>query len=271
MANRTMVGFIGAGQMAMAIIRGIIAANLRQPNQLIAYDVGKAAMEMVRKLGVNTAASAEEVVSKSQIVFLAVKPHVVEPVLKQIKEGISFDQVIVSVAAGITLETMHKNLPAKIQTIRVMPNTPCLSGHGATAISPGPHASKANVEAVIKIFSSIGTVSEVDEKLLDAVTGLSGSGPAYVFMFIEALADGGVRAGLTRDIAMQLAVQLVKGSAIMVQETKSHPGELKDRVASPGGTTIAGIHALEKGGLRATVMDAVYAATLKSKEMGSKL
>lgn len=180
------------------------------------------------------------------------------------------DHVVISVAAGQTLATIAGHLEPKTQLIRVMPNTPCLVGQGVSAISAGPHARPESVAAIVKIFSAVGLAVELDEKYLDAVTGLTGSGPAFVYIFIEALADGGVRSGLPRDVAQRLAVQLVKGSVMMVEQTKQHPAELKDGVTSPGGTTIAGVHALEKGGFRGATMDAIYSATSRSKELGKQ-
>lgn len=177
--------------------------------------------------------------------------------------------LLISVAAGVTLAQIESKVPANVRVVRVMPNTPALVGQGATAIALGKSATKADEQIVLGIFGAVGTAYSVEEKMLDAVTGLSGSGPAYVFMFIEALADGGVRAGLPRPIALALAAQTVRGAASMVIETNAHPGELKDRVASPGGTTITGIHALERGGLRGVVMDAVLEAAKRATELGN--
>jgi pyrroline-5-carboxylate reductase len=261
------IGFIGGGQMAQAIIGGILKANLRDSKSLYVFDINKDAIEKVSKLGVNVEKSEVDVAKKSDVIFLAVKPNIVSEVLKKVRDEITESKLIVSIAAGITIDSMQSLLPKDSQVIRVMPNTPCLIGESAAAVSQGKSVTPKSTEIVMSIFSSVGLAVKVDEKYLDAVTGLSGSGPAYVFMFIEALADGGVRSGLPRDVAMDLAVQLVKGSAKMVQETKVHPGELKDRVASPGGTTIAGIHKLESGAFRASVIDAVYAATLRSQEL----
>ena len=265
------IGFIGGGQMAQAIIGGIIKAKLRETQSIHVFDVNIDLIEKFNKMGVQTQKSAKQVAQKSDIIFLTVKPNIVAPVLKEIAQDITKNKLIVSIAAGTTIDTIQKLLPSESQVIRVMPNTPCLVGESAAAISQGPFATKESMDIVFSIFSSVGLAVKLDERYLDAVTGLSGSGPAYVFMFIEALADGGVRSGLPRDIALDLAVQLVKGSAKMVQETKVHPGELKDRVASPGGTTIAGIHKLESGAFRASVIDAVYAATLRSQQLGSNL
>jgi pyrroline-5-carboxylate reductase len=232
------------------------------------FDRNAPKLEMIKELGAQAAGSAKEVAKQATIIFVAVKPYAIEAALKDIRDELTADKVLVSVAAGVTIETISRHLSQQTQVVRVMPNTPCLVGQGVSAVSPGPHATKESVAAVTKIFMAVGVAIEMDEKFLDAVTGLSGSGPAFVYIFIEALADGGVRSGLPRDVAMKLAVQLVKGSAMMVEQTKQHPGELKDKVTSPGGTTIAGIHALESAGFRGATMDAVYAATNRSRELG---
>ena len=202
------------------------------------------------------------------VIFLAVKPLYIGEVLNEIKSVVSGNsrKLVVSIAAGITISTME-NISRNTPIIRVMPNTPCMVGETAAAMSMGRHADDSHRDAVLTLMSAVGVCFEVPERLIGAVTGVAGSGVAYVFMFIEALADGGVRSGLPRDVAQQLAAQTLLGGAKMVLETGEHPGLLKDKVASPGGTTIAAIHALENGGLRSTVMNAVYAAFQKSEEL----
>jgi len=237
---------------------------------VVVYDRNPPKMQVIKDLGSVAAASATEVAQKATIVFLAVKPAGIQAAATEIRDHITGDKVVVSVAAGQTLATIEKYLLPNTQLVRVMPNTPCFVSQGVSAISAGPYAKKESVAAIVKIFSSVGLALELDEKHLDAVTGLSASGPAFVYIFIEALADGGVRSGLPRDVALRLAIQLVKGSAVMVEQTKTHPGELKDRVTSAGGTTIAGIHALEKAGFRGATIDAVYSATNRSKELGKQ-
>jgi len=257
--------------MCKAIVRGVVDAKLIKPEAIFAYDPNETQLKILRDLGCQTVTSLEALVRATAVIVLAVKPDVVPKVLKTITSHVTNDKLVVSVAAGTTLATLESLLPIKSRVIRVMPNTPCLVGQGVSAISAGKFSTNADVDSVKRLFDSIGISIVAEEKYLDAVTGLSGSGPAYVFQFIEALADGGVRAGLPRDIAMQLAMHLVKGSAHMVCETGTHPAVLKDNVASPGGTTIAGIHALEQGSLRAT-MNAVLAATVRARELGqSKL
>lgn len=202
--------------------------------------------------------------------FIAVKPQYVALVLQEVRPQLRPHTVIVSIAAGITLNTLKEAAGETARLVRVMPNTPCLVGETAAAMCLGGSASDSDAELVRTLFSSVGTIYRVDEKLLSAVTGLSGSGPAYVFVMIEALADGGVRAGLPRDIAQALAAQTVLGSAKMVLETGKHPGMLKDMVTSPAGTTIAGVHELEKAGVRAAFINAVHAATLRADELSNQ-
>jgi pyrroline-5-carboxylate reductase len=262
-------GFIGAGKMATAIIQGmirdgtsteLIAAS--DPNPMI-----RAAL--LGETGVCTFDSNAEVVGQSQVVVLAVKPQTMAPVLAELRPLLTPDHLVVSVAAGVSLATLTNGLGPDRRIIRAMPNTPALVGQGAAAYSLGSNAKESDAATVAGCLESIGIAFRVPESLLDAVTGLSGSGPAFVYIMIEALADGGVRAGLPREMAQALAAQTVLGSAKMVLETGQHPGLLKDQVASPGGTTIAGIHALEKGGVRAAFIDAVEAAYKRSIELAA--
>eukprot|EP00128_Syssomonas_multiformis_P001352 Colp12_sorted_trinity150504_noHs@8323 len=263
------LGFIGAGAMASAIIRGTIKAGVVSAQKVIASDPYPGMLEKYKDVGISTTSNNKDVFQFANVVILAVKPHIVVPVLKEAYDNgwITPKHMIISIAAGVTIGTIEANIPEAIPVVRVMPNTPCLVGASASGIAAGKAAAAGHVDLVSKIFSSIGVVHKVTETLLDAVTGLSGSGPAYVFLVIEALADGGVRSGLPRDVALSLATQTVFGAAKMVLETGSHPGVLKDQVCSPGGTTIAGVHALEQGGLRGSLIDAVYAATNRAKEL----
>lgn len=263
------IGFIGAGQMATALARGFIAAGVATPERVIACDVSlDAGRRFTEQTGAGIAATGAEVLSHAEVIFLAVKPQHMSGVLSDLRPHIKPEHLIVSIAAGVSLAKMVDGLGAAARLIRVMPNTPCLVGSGASAFARGGAASTPDGELVRGLLSTVGLAVEVPEKLLDAVTGLSGSGPAYVYQIIEALSDGGVRVGLPRDIATKLAAQTVLGAAQMVLTTGQHPGALKDAVTSPGGTTIAGLHALEQGGLRGILINAVQAATERSQQLG---
>ncbi|MGB0909759.1 MAG: pyrroline-5-carboxylate reductase, partial [Nitrospirales bacterium] len=213
--------------------------------------------------------SNEEAVKWATTVIIAVKPQVLPQVLKKIKKVMKKGHLVISVAAGVPILKIVACLPSNTSVIRAMPNTPAMVLQGATALAAGEDATQEQLVIATEIFEASGQVVVVEEKLMDAVTGLSGSGPAYVYVMIEALADGGVRMGLPRQVAHTLATQTVLGTAQMVLASGEHPGTLKDRVASPGGTTIAGLHELEQGGIRATLMNAVEAATRRSEELGS--
>jgi pyrroline-5-carboxylate reductase len=263
------IGFIGAGKMATALARGFLAAGLIKPDQLMACDVIEGARAAFnRETGGAVSVSIVEVIQFSEILFIAVKPQQVNEVLGAIKVAQNWGGLIVSIAAGVSLSRLENGLFPNARIIRVMPNTPALVGAAATGYALGHSATAEDGALAQKLFGAVGVAFSVKETLLDAVTGLSGSGPAYGFLMIEALSDGGVAAGLPRDIATRLAAQTLLGSARMVLETGMHPGALKDMVTSPAGTTIEGIHELEKGGLRATLMSAVRAASEKSKKLG---
>ena len=263
------IGFLGAGKMATALAKGFVHAGLVTSKQIIASDVHEdARTAFAREVGAKITASNAEVVKFAQVLILAVKPDQVAGVLAEIREEFSSTHLLVSIAAGVPLTKLEAGLATNAKVIRVMPNTPALVGASASAFATGKSATPADAALAQKLLSAVGVAYQVKESLLDAVTGLSGSGPAYVYMFIEALSDGGVAAGLPRDVATKLAAQTVLGGAKMVLETGQHPGALKDQVTSPGGTTIEGVHELEKGKLRATVMSAVRAATEKSKKLG---
>ncbi len=263
-------GFIGSGRMATALIHGMIRAGVATPQTITASDPLPAAREALeRETGASVHESSEPVVNASDILVLAVKPQSMATVLAMLRPMLGPRHLVISVAAGTTLATLSNGLGSSVRIVRVMPNTPALIGQGASAYAMGPGCDAADEAIVKSCLDSVGQAVRVPESLLDAVTGLSGSGPAFVYMMVEALADGGVRVGLPRDVAMMLATQTVIGAAMMVRETGLHPGELKDQVASPGGTTIAGIHALERAGLRAALMDAVEAATRRSTELSN--
>ena len=255
--------------MATAMARGLIAAGFSTRNSVRASDVVQAALaNFVKETGAQSGASNADVVKASDIVILAVKPQQMAGLLSEINSVVTAEHLVVSIAAGIPLATLSSALGEERRVVRVMPNTPCLVGAGALAFARGGGATPEDARLVEQLLSTVGIAFEVSEGLLDAVTGLSGSGPAYIFQVIEALSDGGVRMGLPRDIATRLTAQTVFGAAKMVLETGEHPGVLKDAVASPGGTTIAGLQALENGGLRGCLMNAVQAATQRSRELG---
>ena len=265
------IGFLGAGQMATALAKGWATAGLLDLTHSLASDPYQAAREKFQATtGIRATNSNAEVIAAADVLVLAVKPQMMNAVLPEAAATISAKHLVVSIAAGITLKQLAEWIGSDTRLVRVMPNTPCLVGASATGYSVGPKATAADGELVGKLFRSVGNAFAVPENLLDAVTGLSGSGPAYVYVMIEALADGGVRVGLPRDIALSLAAQTVFGAAKMVLETGSHPAALKDAVASPGGTTIAGLHALERAGFRAGLMDAVEAAAKRATELGQK-
>jgi pyrroline-5-carboxylate reductase len=263
------IGFIGAGRMATALARGFIASGVAKAENVVASDVSEAARRQFQETtDASFVATNQEAIVGRSIIVLAVKPQQIAAALDEIAGEVTADQLVVSIAAGVTLQAMRSQLGNGCRLVRVMPNTPCLVGRGASAFACDEGATRDDAETVRKLLETVGIAVEVPESQLDAVTGLSGSGPAYAFQIIEALSDGGVRVGLARDVATRLAAQTLLGAAQMVLETGQHPGELKDAVTSPGGTTIAGLHVLEQGGLRAALMNAVEAATRRSQELG---
>ena len=269
MSSAMKLGFLGAGKMASALAKGFIHAGLSAADSILASDPYEAALASIAKdAGIKTTSSNLDVLKFANVILLAVKPDQVNDVLAEARPHFTDKHLLVSIAAGITLARMESALPPGARVVRVMPNTPALVGASASAFALGKSAITEDAQLAQKLFSSVGIAYQVKESLLDAVTGLSGSGPAYVFLMIEALSDGGVAAGLPRDIATKLAAQTLLGSAKLLLETGQHPGALKDMVTSPGGTTIEGIHELEKGGLRAALMNAVRAASDKSRKLG---
>lgn len=262
------VGFIGAGQMAQALAQGFVRAALVKASQLIAYDPVPAAAQRFAEVVASSqrADSNAAVVQKAQILFLAVKPQSFPEVARQLAGKLGRDSLVVSILAGVPLSRLSAELITD-RVIRVMPNTPALVGQGASAFARGPATTAEDAALVKQLLQAVGSADEVEEKHLDAVTGLSGSGPAFAYVLIEALADGGVRMGLPRNLATSLAAQTLLGAAQMVLQGE-HPAVLKDRVASPGGTTIAGLQALEDRGVRGALIAAVEAATRRSIELG---
>jgi pyrroline-5-carboxylate reductase len=267
--KKKIIGFIGAGNMGEALVKGLLGSKKVKPAQIIVCDPLKKKLQyMSETYRIAAERSNCDVVRKADIIILAVKPIIVAKVLEEIKRDLSKEKLLISIAAGVTTHMITGQLLHRSPVIRVMPNTPAIVQEGASALFMGENATKDAEQTVIHIFNSIGeSVVIDDERLMDVVTGLSGSGPAFVFLFIEALADGGVKMGLKREIAFLLAVQTVFGASMLVKESTKHLGELKDMVTSPGGTTIAGLHILEKKGMRGVVMEAVEVATKRSREL----
>jgi pyrroline-5-carboxylate reductase len=262
------IGVIGAGKIGAAMARGIIRGGLASKENVMASDVSDALrVAIAEELGIKATPDNAELCSFADVVILAVKPQIVDPVAREIARKLGKTKLLVSVAAGVPLRRIETQLEPGARVVRVMPNICCVVGAGAAGYAAGAHATDKDMERVGAILNSFGIGMPVEEKFLDAVTGLSGSGPAYVFLFMEALADGGVQVGLSREVAVRLALQTVYGAARTALEGKKHLAELKDEVASPGGTTIAGLYALEQNGFRGSVMDAVVKATRRSREL----
>jgi pyrroline-5-carboxylate reductase len=264
------IGFLGTGNMAEALIKGLIGSGVVAATQIHGSDPRRErCQEMADRYGIHATTHNEDVVRHSEIVVLSVKPQILPKVLDEVAPHLKPSALIISIAAGTPVAAIERRLPPGTRVVRTMPNTPALVGAGATAIAAGSHAQDADVEATQRIFDAVGKTVVIEESQLDAVTGLSGSGPAYVFLIIEALSDAGVKMGLSRYNSQALAAQTVLGSAKLLIETNEHPGRLKDMVTSPGGTAIAGLHTLEAGGLRTTLINAVEAATNRSRELGA--
>jgi pyrroline-5-carboxylate reductase len=257
------------GQMARALADGMVAAGYCRSEQIVAFDPSPEARERFTAVLPSAAVQASNchAVEQAETVVLAVKPHQLRAVGEEIRAALSGKQLVVSIAAGVSIAQLSQWMDTR-RIVRVMPNTSCLVGQGVSAFAPGPEATEADVKAVEQMMGSVGLALHVDDKDLDSVTGLSGSGPAYVYLLIEALADGGVRVGLSRETALALAAHTVRGAAEMVIVEQQHPAVLKDRVTSPGGTTIAGLQVLEERGVRAAAIAAVEAATGRSRELG---
>lgn len=264
------IGFLGGGNMGRAIIEGLLKAGLYEKENIFVYDVSEKALSTLKnELGIETVKSSTELVKNVDTLILSVKPHILPIVLKECGKELTKKQVIISIAAGVTLDFLESQLSADYKFVRVMPNTPALVGEGMAALCANSQVNQEEQDQVLAIFSSFGKAKFLPERLIDAVVGVSGSGPAYVYLFIEALADGAVLEGMPRNDAYEFAAQTVLGSAKMVLETKRHPGDLKDMVCSPGGTTIEGVKVLEKGGFRGLVMETVHEVAEKNRQMGS--
>jgi pyrroline-5-carboxylate reductase len=263
------VGFLGSGNMGEALIKGLVTANVVPARAIHAADVRDERLrELEKQYGITIARDNRALVADADVVIFAVKPQIIDAVAHEIAPAITREKLLVSVAAGVSTARIRAALGKPARLIRVMPNTPALVLEGITAVARADGLDAGDLDVAVEIFSAVGRVVVLDEAAMDAVTGLSGSGPAYVALVIEALADGGVKMGLDRATAHALATQTVLGAAMLLRETGMHPGALKDMVSSPGGTTIAGVGALEAAGLRAALIDAVERATLRSRELG---
>jgi pyrroline-5-carboxylate reductase len=272
MLKNKQVGILGTGNMGEALIRGLLHGHLCRPDQIFCSDVRPERLKAIReKYGVKTTSHNAEVVKQSEIIILSVKPQIMKQVVDEIAKYLDLSKLIISIAAGVPLGAIESCARKDLKLIRVMPNICVSVREGASAIAGGKHALKEDLMMAKTIFDSVGKSIFIEEYLLDAVTGLSGSGPAYIFLIIDALADAGVKVGLSRDDALILAPQTVLGAAKMLIETGEHPGKLKDMVTSPGGTAIAGLHTLEEGGLRTTLINAVEVATQRSKVLGEMM
>ena len=263
------IGVIGVGNMGTALLRGILASDWgRKPNLLASHPKKQKAAALARELGIRVIGQNLEVARHVDVLILAVKPQILGPVLNEIRPALRKGQLLISIAAGFPTHQIESILGAAMPVIRAMPNVAAVVRLSATVLCLGRHAKSAHAAEARRIFESIGTVVELPEYQLDAVTGLSGSGPMYIFQIIEGLSDAGVRVGLSRDVSTALTIQTVLGAAKMAEVLKIHPGILKDLVTSPGGTAIAALHSLERNRLRAILMDAVEVATARSKELG---
>ncbi len=272
MLKNRQVGILGTGNMGEALTHGLLYGHLCRPEQIFCSDVrGERLKSVKEKYGVKITSHNAEVVKQSDIVILSVKPQIMKPVVEEIAEYLDLSKLIISIAAGVPLDAIESCAQKDLKLIRVMPNICVSVREGVSAIAAGKHAVKDDLMMAKTIFDSVGKSLFIEEYLLDAVTGLSGSGPAYIFLIIDALADAGVKVGLSRDDALLLASQTVLGAARMLIETGEHPGKLKDMVTSPGGTAIAGLHTLEEGGLRTTLINAVEVATQRARVLGEMM
>lgn len=270
MLNNKIIGFIGGGNMGEALISGLLATQKSVPDHIICSDVRQERLdELQQRFAIQTTMDNLAVIKAADIIIYAVKPQIIAEVIKETADALDMTKLVISIAAGVPLAAIESLISKDLRLIRAMPNVCVAVKEGATAIATGVHTKPQDVELAMAIFNSVGRCIFLKENdLMDAVTGLSGSGPAYIFLIVDALADAGVKVGLSRKEALLLSSQTVLGAAKMLLETKIHPGQLKDLVTSPGGTAIAGLHTLEKGGLRTTLINAVEAATMRSKELG---
>jgi pyrroline-5-carboxylate reductase len=273
MLNDKKIAIIGAGNMGEALVSGLIASGSSKPKSITCSDVRESRLDEIKKeYGVLTTVDNVEAVEASDIIVYAVKPQIIASVLKETAQKLDMSKLVISIAAGVPMAAIESCLGKDLRLIRVMPNIPAAVKEAASAIAAGGHATEEDVDLAMEIFNSVGKCVFLKENyLMDAITGLSGSGPAYIFLIVDALADAGVKMGLAREEALFLSTQTVLGAAKLLMETREHPGQLKDRVTSPGGTAIAGLATLEEGGLRTTLIHAVEAATNRSKELGEMM
>lgn len=264
------IGFIGAGNMAFGVAQGIIASGKVPPSNIIISAPSMNNLPRFKEKGVSVTHSNHEVVGGSCLIFLAVKPHIIPQVLKEISQNVTKEHIIVSMAAGITIATLEELLPAGTRVIRIMPNLPCMLLEGALLLSCGSHAGQHEETLLKTLLGPCGLVEFGPESWIDAHVGLSGSGVAFVYVFAEALADGAVKMGMPSALARRIAAQTILGAGVLLRDSGKLPAELKAEVCTPGGTTIHGIHALEKGGFRAAAIGAVEAASERARELGNK-
>lgn len=263
-----MIGFIGLGNMASAMIGGMLQKDMVTPGEIIgSCRTEETAQKIADRFGIETTTDNSIVAQAADILILAVKPQFFPEVIARIKDEVNADALIISIAAGKTMDYIETQFGRPLKLVRCMPNVPALVGEGITSVSRNERVSDEEMKQAMDLLSGMGKTSEIPERLIDAVVGVSGASPAYVFLFIEAMADGAVAAGMPRSQAYEFAAQAVLGSARMVLETGRHPGELKDMVCSPGGTTIQAVKVLEEKGFRAAVMDAMEACIEKSKNL----
>lgn len=266
------IGVIGTGNMGEALVSGLVHSRSSAPENIICSDIRKDKLKSIHvAYEVRTTTSNVEVVKGSEIIIYAIKPQIMASILKETAKYMDMSKLAISIAAGVPLAAIEVCLEKEPRVVRAMPNIPASVKEGATAIAPGKNATKNDLRLAKAIFDSVGKSVILEENLMDAITGLSGSGPAYIFLIIDALADAGVKMGISREDALFLSGQTVLGAAKLLMETKEHPGRLKDRVTSPGGTAIAAIHTLEAGGLRTTLINAVEVATKRSRELGEMM
>ena len=265
------IGFIGTGNMGSSIIKGILSSKFEENENINIFDLNKDKVNnLVKEYGINAVNSEKELAKNCDIIVLSVKPHIIPVVLKNLSENMKKDTIILTIAAGISISVIENALGEDKKVVRTMPNTPAQVLSGMTAVTFNKNIENSEKEIIFKLLNSFGKSVEIEEKLMHAYTGISGSLPAYVYMFMEALADGGVLCGMPRDKAYKIVAQAVEGSAKMLLETGKHPGQLKDEVCSPAGTTIEAVRVLENGNFRGNVIEAVAACTEKSKEMAGE-